>query len=126
MLGSLVVKLARLVAWLLLIAITFVTLEPAQDRPQTSFSHDLEHALAFVAVGVAFGCGYASRRLVLAAAAVPVIGAIELLQLWAPGRHARVEDFVVNLLTFWAALAITVLLDRIWIRGHKSATSNKN
>ena len=39
-------------------------------------------------------------------AAAPAIGALELLQLWVPGRHARLEDFVVNLVTFWVAFAV--------------------
>jgi VanZ family protein len=103
----------RVLGWLLLAAIAFVTLGSAQYRPQTMLTHDSEHALAFVLLGIAFGLGYSRRRLAMAAAAVPVIGLIEVLQLWAPGRHARLEDFAVNLLTFWAAFAAAGLAVRI-------------
>lgn len=105
--------ICRVLAWLLLAAITFVTLGSPHLRPQTTLGHDSEHALAFVLLGAAFGLGYARRRLAIAVAAVPVIGLIEVLQFWAPGRHARLEDFVVNLLTFWAALAAAALAERI-------------
>ena len=35
-----------------------------------------------------------------------MIGVLELLQLWAPGRHARLEDFVVDALAACAGLAV--------------------
>jgi len=109
---GLVRKVARVAAWLLLAAITFATLGPAHERPQTNLNHDLEHVLAFALLGVAFGLGYADRWLGVAIAAIPVIGLLEVMQLWAPGRHARFEDFVVNVLTFWAAFGLALLLVR--------------
>jgi VanZ family protein len=116
----------RVLAWLLLAAITFVTLGSAQYRPQTTLNHDSEHALAFVLLGIAFGLGYSRRRLAMAAAAVPVIGLIEILQLWAPGRHARLEDFAVNLLTFWAAFAAAGLAARILNLAFQPINSGNN
>ncbi len=104
---------SRIAAWLLLGAITFATLGPAKDRPQTDLGHDTEHALAFVLLGIAFSVGYAHRRMSVAIAAAPVIGLIEILQLWAPGRHARLEDFAVNLLTFWVALVAIAAAERV-------------
>jgi len=126
MLATVAIKATRLAAWLLLAAITFFTLGPAQDRPQTSFSHDLEHALAFIPLGIAFGCGYATRRTAIAIVGVPVIGVIEILQLWAPGRHARLEDFIINLLAFWIALAISILVEYVFNQTNRSVTSSKN
>ncbi len=108
-------RLIRLAAWLLLAAIVVATLGSPSLRPQSSFGHDTEHAFAFILLGAAFGLGYAERRTELVFAAIPMIGAIELLQLWAPGRHARIEDFVVNLLAFWMALA-AVSLPRLVLR----------
>lgn len=105
-----------MLAWLLLAAIVFVTLGSPHYRPQTDLGHDTEHALAFILLGLAFGLGYISRRLAIVAAAVPVIGLIEILQLWAPGRHARLEDFSVNLLTFWAAFVAAGLALRLLAR----------
>jgi VanZ family protein len=43
--------------------------------------------------------------------AVAGIGLLEILQLWAPGRHARLEDFAVDALTACVGLAIAAGLD---------------
>jgi VanZ family protein len=43
--------------------------------------------------------------------AVIMIGALELLQLWMPGRHARLEDFIVDALTACVGLAVAATLD---------------
>ena len=104
----------RLFAWLLAAAITFATLGPARFRPHSELGQDGEHALAFVLLGLAFGIAYTRNRLLTAVIAVAGIGLIEILQLWAPGRHARLEDFVVDALAACAGLAIAAALD--WAR----------
>ena len=86
----------RITAWLLAAAITFATLGPARLRPHSHLGQDGEHALAFVLLGLAFGLAYSANRLRTAVMAVALIGALELLQFVAPGRHARLEDFVVD------------------------------
>ena len=115
----------RIFAWLLAAAVTFATLGPPRFRPHSNLGQDGEHALAFVLVGLAFGLAYTRNRLLTAAIAVVMIGAIEILQLWAPGRHARVEDFVVDALAALAGIAIAAGLDwvmRRWRRGNSSAS----
>jgi hypothetical protein len=101
----------RIFAWLLAAAVTFATLGPAQFRPHSSLGQDGEHALAFSLVGLAFGLAYPRHRLLTGAIAVVVIGVIELLQLWAPGRHARLEDFLVDALTACVGMAVAAALD---------------
>ncbi|MGO9356491.1 MAG: VanZ family protein [Xanthobacteraceae bacterium] len=101
--------IVRAAAWLVFVAVVFVTLGSPQYRPTTELAHDVEHALAFAVLGLLFGLGYAGNRLSILLGAVPVIGLLEILQLWMPGRHARVEDFVVNLITFWVAFAAVCL-----------------
>jgi VanZ family protein len=101
----------RLFAWLLAAAVTFATLGPPRFRPHSSLGQDGEHAFAFVLVGLAFGLAYPRHRLLTGAVAVVMIGVIELLQLWIPGRHARLEDFVVDALTACAGMAIAAVLD---------------
>jgi VanZ family protein len=87
--------LLRIVAWLLAAAVTFATLGPASYRPHSDLGQDGEHAFAFVLVGLAFGLAYPRRRM-LVPTTVALIGVLELLQLLVPGRHARLEDFVVD------------------------------
>ncbi|WP_146691082.1 VanZ family protein [Bradyrhizobium canariense] len=101
----------RTFAWLLAAAVTFATLGPARLRPHSDLGQDGEHALAFILIGLAFGLAYKQNRLLTSIIAVVMIGVLELLQLWAPGRHARFEDFVVDALTACAGFAIVAGLD---------------
>jgi hypothetical protein len=106
----------RIIAWLLTAAVTFATLGPPQYRPHSALGQDGEHALAFVLVGLAFGLAYPRRRRLTAAVAVVLIGVLELLQLWIPGRHARWEDFVVDALAACAGIAMAAVLDWMFRR----------
>jgi len=101
----------RLFAWLLAAAATFATLGPPRFRPHANLGHDGEHALAFILIGIAFGLAYPRHRLLAAGIAVVGTGAIEILQIWVPGRHATWEDFVVDALTACAGLAVAAALD---------------
>src|SRR3954468_17846888 len=104
----------RTAAWLLVVAVTFATLGPPQYRPHSPLGQDGEHALAFVLVGLAFGLAYPRRRVLTASIAVVLIGVLEVLQFWMPGRHARWEDFVVDALAACLGLATAAVFD--WLR----------
>ena len=104
----------KIIAWLLAAAVTFATLGPPRFRPHSDLGQDGEHAVAFVLVGIAFGLAYTRNRLLTASIAVAMIGLLEILQLWAPGRHARFEDFAVDALAAGAGLAVAAVLD--WAR----------
>ena len=112
--------LLKLIAWALAAAVTFATLGPAELRPHAPFGHDGEHAFAFLMVGVAFGVASAHRRTFVASVSVVMIGVLEVLQLWVPGRHARVEDFVVNALA--ACLGLTITAGFEWVRARVSTS----
>jgi len=101
----------KMIAWILAAAVAFATLGPATYRPHSDLSQNGEHALAFVLVGLAFGLAYGRNRWVTAAISVVVIGLLEILQLWIPGRHARLEDFVVDALAACVGLALAAGLD---------------
>ena len=115
--------LLRLFAWLLAAAVTFVTLGPPRDRPHPVFGQNSDHALAFVLVGLAFAFAYPEPRRLAAMISVPLIGALELLQFAAPGRHARLSDFVVDALAALAGFAIAALMDVLAARTRGSASS---
>ncbi|MGQ0680822.1 VanZ family protein [Bradyrhizobium sp.] len=101
----------RLLAWGLAAAVTFVTLGPPGYRPHFHLGQNGEHALAFVMVGLAFGLAYRTNRIPIAILAVAMSGAIEIMQFWAPGRHARLSDFVVDALAACAGLAAAAVID---------------
>ena len=100
----------RLFAWGLAAAIAFATLGPAEQRPHSTLGQNGEHALAFVLLGLAFGLAYTRNRLHTAAFVVAFTGLIEILQFLAPGRHARLEDFVVDALAASLGLAAAAAL----------------
>ena len=101
----------RFLAWLLAADVTFATLGPPSLRPHSDLGQDGEHALAFILVGLAFGLAYRNRRRSVAAIAVVLIGVLELLQFWAPGRHARLEDFLVDAATASAGFVLAAAVD---------------
>jgi VanZ family protein len=102
--------LLRIFAWLLAAAVTFATLGPPRYRPHAAITHYGEHALAFVLVGFAFALAYPRQRGLVAVLSVAAIGVLELLQLLAPGRHARMADFVVDALAALAGFALAPLI----------------
>ncbi|MHC2327523.1 hypothetical protein ACVI3S_005543 [Bradyrhizobium diazoefficiens] len=113
--------LVRAFAWLLAAAVAFATLGPPGLRPHSDLGQDGEHALAFILVGLAFGLAYRKRRLAAAAVSVILIGLLELMQFWTPGRHARLEDFLVD-----AATRLRRLRARSRSRlGHDTATPER-
>jgi len=112
----------KLIAWCLAAAVAFATLGPPSLRPHASIlGQDGEHALAFVLLGLAFGLAYARNRLFTAAIAVGLTGLIEILQFWAPGRHARLEDFLVDALAACVGLAAAAAFDLIVKRTPRSS-----
>ncbi|UWU95379.1 VanZ family protein [Bradyrhizobium sp. CB1015] len=111
----------RTFAWLLAAAVTFATLGPPGLRPHSDLGQDGEHALAFFMVGLAFGLAYPRRRLLIAAAAVILIGVLELMQFWAPGRHARLEDYLVDAATACLGFALAAAADRLLSRFRTSS-----
>lgn len=101
----------RLSAWLLAAAVAFATLGPPRYRPHAAITHDGEHALAFVLVGLAFALAYPRQRPTAASISIVLTGALEMLQLVVPGRHARLEDFVVDALAALVGFAIAAIID---------------
>jgi VanZ family protein len=88
---------------------------PAHDRPVFHLGqpfrlwgrHFIEHGSAFALVATAFAVGYrwSVGRLVLLA--FLLCGAVELLQIPLPTRHARVSDFLIDFVA--ACLAIVLV-----------------
>jgi hypothetical protein len=105
------ITLLRTGAWLLAAAVTFFTLGPPLYRPHPMLGQDGDHGLAFFLVGLAFAFAYPQHRRLAMAISVVMIGVLELLQFLSPGRHARLEDFVVDALAAIAGFALVTALD---------------
>ena len=112
--------IVRLLAWGLAAAIAFATLGPASQRPHSNLGQNGEHALAFVLLGLAFGLAYTRTPSRTAILVIAFTGLVEVLQLLAPGRHARMEDFVVDALAASIGLAAAAALDWMIRRAQRS------
>ena len=112
--------LLRLSAWLLAAAVTFATLGPPRYRPHSYLGQDGEHALAFVLIGLAFGLAYPRHRMTVVVTVV-LIGVLEVLQFLAPGRHARMEDFIVDVLAACVGFVIAALISWLGRFANKNA-----
>jgi Na+/glutamate symporter len=88
----------RILAWLLLAAIAFVTLSPIGLRPESGFSPNYERLFAFAAVGLAFALAYPRHIWLVLALVLGAAVALEVLQLVVGGRHGRFIDLVAKLL----------------------------
>jgi VanZ family protein len=105
------INVIRLFAYFLAAALSFATLGPPSLRPHSNLGQDGEHALAFVLIGLAFALGYPRHRLLAAGLTVAFTGVLELLQLFVPGRHARLEDFLVDALATLGGFATVSIVN---------------
>ena len=98
--------IARIAAWLLIVAITVLSLVPPRLRPETGVPHNLEHFAIFAAAGLAFGFGYSRRPTSVAIALLIFAVGIELAQTLVPGRHARLSDLIVDAFAMCVSVAL--------------------
>jgi VanZ family protein len=102
----------RVLAWLILFAIIVLTVVPPGLRPITFLPHKIEHAGIFLVAGSSFGMAYLRYEWLLSTGAIAFCAAIELAQLYVPGRHARLSDFIIDTI----AAVIGVFLSSITLR----------
>jgi len=107
-------NISRVVAWVLLSVIVVLTVVPPGLRPSTFVPHKIEHAAIFLMVGTSFGMAYLGRERILSVGAILFCVAIELAQLYIPGRHARVSDFVVDATSAVVGVFVGGILVRTW------------
>jgi VanZ family protein len=114
-------RLFQLAGWACVIAIAALSLVAPSLRPVTMLPHDLEHAAIFAITGFTLGLGYPNRIQLHMSALIIFAAVIELAQLYAPGRHARVIDFVVDALAACAGVAFAAILLRLRARTAESS-----
>jgi VanZ family protein len=100
-------KTARIAAWALTATIIFLSLVPPSLRPETSAPHILEHFIIYAATGFTFGLGFRRRHDLLAILLVIFCGSIEIAQLFVPGRHARLTDFIIDAVAACIGLVVS-------------------
>jgi VanZ family protein len=108
--------LFQIAAWLCIVAIGVLSLVASPLRPVTVVPHALEHAAIFVAAGFAAALGYPGRTALTMAALVLFSGAVEVAQLFAPGRHATLGDFIVDAGAACIGVVLASLTMRLWMQ----------
>jgi hypothetical protein len=93
---------ARVVAWILAIAIVVLSVVPGDLRPETELPHYLRNL------------GLLASFLFLFA------GLVEIAQLFQAGRHARINDFLVDTFALWVGLICVAFVKKLWQRFAKS------
>jgi len=96
----------------MVVAIAVSSVVPPYDRVTTFLPHYVEHLLAFIILGAAFGLAYPFRFLAQGVTLLLFAAVIELAQLWAPGRHARLSDFAVDVLGLCGGIGLAYLVTR--------------
>jgi VanZ family protein len=108
--------LFRALAWLGVFAILILSVVPADERPVFGIGQGFEHVTAFGLVAGVFAIGYRLTLIRLLLMALLFCGGIELLQVPLPTRHARVSDFVIDLLGSYLAIALVAVHSRFVTR----------
>ena len=108
-------RLFQTAGWLLVVAIAALSLVKPSLRPVV-MPHNLEHAAIFAIAGLALGLGYPGRTAQNMIMMAIFAGAIELAQFFAPGRHPRLIDFVIDALGGCAGMAIAAIVARLRAR----------
>jgi len=112
-------KASRIASVVVLIGIRLVTLGPIEFRPDTGHA-GLDRAVAFFLLGATLGIGFPKRFPLSLFFIVGVAVALEVLQLVAPGRHARFDDMLVKAV----AGALGVFLPWILMWGYRRSTTD--
>lgn len=110
--------LFKCLAVALLIAIAVLSLVPAEFRPDTGAPHDIEHGAIFALFGLALVLGFRLRLWTWVMLGPLFAAAIELAQLYVPGRHSRLSDFLVDAagaLIGSLCAALLFKFGRVWV-----------
>ena len=114
---TLVQWLARAAGWILVVAITVLSVVPPSQRPVSGVaSSNVEHLAIYVITGLAFAVGYRDRLRIVTGGLVLFAAWIELVQLFVPGRHARLSDFLIDAAASCLGVAAFAVGDRLFRR----------
>jgi VanZ family protein len=105
--------IGRVLAWTAILAIVLVSVVPAAERPVTGLGQVFEHFIAFGIVASLFALVYPLRFWPLLLLALLFCGGIELLQIPLPTRHARISDFVIDVVAAWMAICVVAIARKL-------------
>jgi VanZ family protein len=87
----------RIIAWACVIGLAVASWTPGQEMVRTGFNTRLEHTTAYLMAGIAVLAAYPKKPPWLIAVLLGVYaGVLELGQMYVPGRHAAVPDWLAS------------------------------
>jgi VanZ family protein len=91
-------SILRFAPWLALFAIAVLSLVPGEARPHTGMPGQAEHFLAYFLTALVLGIrvGTSVYCIPTTLALCAYAGAMEILQIWIPGRNAQFIDFAAS------------------------------
>jgi len=106
------ITVVRGIAWLIFITIVALTIVPPDLRPVSGLPHAIEHLIIFFFLGASFAIGYKHHSYSLCFLGIIFVACLEIMQIFIPGRHARLTDFAVDAISTCAGIVVTALLAR--------------
>jgi VanZ family protein len=102
----------RLFGWIGIAIIGVLSVVPGEARPHAFSPSQLEHVVAYLAVASTLALGYPGRRQFLAIVVLLTVyaGALEIAQLWVPGRLARVIDWLAGSAGAWTGASLVAIV----------------
>ncbi|MEN9709942.1 MAG: hypothetical protein RIQ68_2350 [Pseudomonadota bacterium] len=102
----LIARLSPPAFWFCVVLILALSLVPGTMRPHTGASGHLEHFMAYAITGAVFMPGARSSMAALVAAVglCWLSGAVEIAQLWIPGRTGEIAGFIWSSSGAWLGL----------------------
>ena len=116
-------RLSQVLAWVLVFGIVGLSIVPPDDRVVTDLPRSFEHLSIFLLTGAAFGLGYPDRYPMQSIALVLFAAAVELVQVWVPGRHPRLSDFAAGVLGLGLGIGLAFVSTRM-ARGRMAKGKN--
>ncbi|MQW54660.1 VanZ family protein [Sinorhizobium meliloti] len=107
-------RIASVLAWLLLGVIAYSTLSPLDLRPHMGSSVQIERFGAFGLTGLMFAIAYPRHVLAVLAAMLAAAIGLELTQMLAADRHARLIDLAVKIAGAGCGVGAGWLLVSLW------------
>lgn len=107
-------RIARVIGWCAVLAITFVTVAPIESRPHLAEAGpDIERLLAFAFLAGALALAHPKRRGLVLILTIGLAIALEAAQFLQPTRHGRPHDAIVKMAGATVGAALAVLIDRL-------------
>jgi len=115
--------LFRATGWACVVAIAVLSLIPGFMRPDTGFPGQIDHTIVYCGTAGLLGLGYpaAKSRFGTTVMLISLAAALEVAQLWVPGRHSQFIDFATSAVGTCLGMLAAVVAHRVTLRTYDDA-----